>query len=138
MTDDSSVCAAVPLDGDLAPLSTVPWIDVRMSRTARALGARRNEVLELARSFGEALCGERYLSHGGAQQLIAVTSFLTTLDDLDVERVVTSLHAPLCEAVRQIAAFRQIDEAALPREVFVGILGLINGLHGPPARMVAT
>jgi hypothetical protein len=27
----------------------------------------------------------------------------------------------------------QLTEAALPRAVFVGVLGLINGLRGPPA-----
>jgi hypothetical protein len=30
-------------------------------------------------------------------------------------------------------AIFQMAEAALPRDVFAGVLGLINGLRGPPA-----
>jgi len=32
----------------------------------------------------------------------------------------------------------QIAEAALPREVFAGVLGLINGLRGPPVEAAST
>jgi hypothetical protein len=34
-------------------------------------------------------------------------------------------------------AIFQMAEAALPRAVFAGMLGLINGLHGPPAGAVS-
>ncbi len=34
-------------------------------------------------------------------------------------------------------AIFQMAEAALPRAVFAGILGLINGLRGPPSTAVS-
>ena len=36
---------------------------------------------------------------------------MAALDDLDVERVVTSIDGPLQQAVRQMMAFRRIDDA---------------------------
>jgi hypothetical protein len=39
--------------------------------------------------------------------------------------------------MRQLVGGRAMKrEAALPRAVFAGILGLINGLRGPPVAMV--
>ena len=76
------------------------------------LGVRRNDILALSQSLGEALSAERYLCHREAQHLLAATAFMAGLDVLDVEQVIGSLKAPLQEAVRQIVAFRKISEEA--------------------------
>lgn len=49
------------------------------------------------------------------------------------------LHRELDDALGLTDMAADLDaEAALPRQVFAGIVALINGLCGPPAPMVAT
>jgi hypothetical protein len=68
-------------------------LGVRHRRRAQAIMERRNDILALSQSLGEALS----LCHSEAQHLLAATAFMAKLDVLDVERVIGSLEAPLQE-----------------------------------------
>ncbi len=74
-----------------------------------------------------------------------VANFLRTLATPEVIETwsLTSLRERLVKTGARLVrharyAIFQLAEAALPREVFAGVLGLINGLRGPPVEATST